>query len=135
MISIIDDDSIVREAVGDLVHSLGYEVTAFISAEDFLDYGRVAETSCLITDLQLPGLDGLELQAKLLADGYSLPIIFITAFPQETSRRRAMNAGAVAFLSKPFEEHIFLDRLDMALKASTAIRRNHWSSCRGSLTS
>ena len=117
MISIIDDDPIVREAVGDLVQSLGYEVTTFISAEDFLDHGRAAETSCLITDLQLPGLDGLELQAKLLADGYSLPIIFITAFPQETSRRRAMNAGAVAFLSKPFEEHIFLDRLDMALKS------------------
>ena len=135
MISIIDDDSIVREAVGDLVQSLGYEVTTFISAEDFLGWGRVAETSCLTTDLQLPGLDGLELQAKLLADGYSLPIIFITAFPQETSRRRAMNAGAVAFLSKPFEEHIFLDRLDMALKAPTAIRRNHWSGCRGPLTS
>jgi FixJ family two-component response regulator len=116
MISIIDDDRIVREALGDVVQSLGYEVATFDSAEEFLDSGRVAETSCLITDLQLPGLDGLELQTKLLADGYSLPVIFITAFPQEKFRRRAMNAGAVCFLSKPFEEHIFLDCLDKALK-------------------
>jgi FixJ family two-component response regulator len=135
MISVIDDDRIVREAVGDLVQSLGYEVATFDSAEEFLNSGRLAETSCLITDLQLPGLNGLELQTKLLAGGYSLPIIFITAFPQEASRRRAMNAGAVAFLSKPFQERIFLDRLDMALKDSTGIRRNHWSSYRGGLTS
>jgi FixJ family two-component response regulator len=125
----------VREAVGDLVQSLGYEVATFDSAETFLNSGRLAETSCLIIDLQLPGLDGLELQTKLVADGYSLPIIFITAFPQEQFRRRAMNAGAVGFLSKPFEEHVFLDCLGRALKASTAIRRDHWSNFREPLTS
>jgi FixJ family two-component response regulator len=125
MISIIDDDRIVREAVGDLVQSLGYEVATFDSAEGFLDSGRLAETSCLITDLQLPGVNGLELQTKLLADGASLPIIFITAFPQEKFRKRAMNAGAVGFLNKPFEEHVFLDCLDTALKASKGTRRKH----------
>ena len=116
MISIIDDDRIVREAVGDLVQSLGHEVATFDSAEEFLDSGRLAETSCLITDLQLPGLGGLELQTKLLADGYSLPIIFITAFPREKFRRQAMNAGAVGFLNKPFEVPIFLECLSKALK-------------------
>ena len=114
-ISIIDDDQVVREATGDLVQSLGFEVATFESAERFLESGRLAETSCLITDLQMPGLSGLDLQGRLIAEGQRIPVIFITAFPEERFRRRAMNAGAVGFLSKPFDEEALLDCLDTAL--------------------
>ena len=114
-VSIIDDDQTVREATGDLVQSLGYEVATFESAERFLESGRLAETSCLITDLQMPGLSGLDLQGRLIAEGQRIPVIFITAFPEERFRRRAMNAGAVGFLSKPFDEEALIDCLDTAL--------------------
>src|SRR5215831_3508048 len=103
-ISIIDDDPIVREAIADLVQSLGYEAATFESAEQFLASGAVAETSCLITDLQMPGRSGLDLQKQILAEGHQTPVIFVTAFPEENFKNRAMNAGAVAFLSKPFPE-------------------------------
>ena len=118
-ISIIDDDQVVREATGDLVQSLGYEVATFESAERFLEPGRLAETSCLITDLQMPGLSGLDLQSRLIAEGQRIPVIFITAFPEERFRRRAMNAGAVGFLSKPFDEEALIDCLDTARRASS----------------
>jgi len=116
-ISIIDDDQVVREATGDLVQSLGYEVATFESAERFLESGRLAETSCLITDLQMPGLSGLDLQSRLIAEGQRIPVIFITAFPEERFRRRAMNAGAVGFLSKPFDEESLIRYLETALRA------------------
>jgi FixJ family two-component response regulator len=118
LISIVDDDRIVREAVGDLVESFGYEVASFESAEDFLKSGRLAETSCLITDLQMPGLDGLELQSRLIAEGHRMPVIFITAFPEEKSRKRAKLAGAVGFLSKPFIEESLINCLESALNGS-----------------
>jgi FixJ family two-component response regulator len=107
--------ALVREATGDLVQSLGYEVLTFESAERFLDSGCLAETSCLITDLQMPGLSGLDLQSQLIAEGQHIPVIFVTAFPEERSRRRAMNAGAVGFLSKPFDEGSLIDCLHTAL--------------------
>jgi FixJ family two-component response regulator len=113
-ISIIDDDRIVREAVADLVKSLGYEVATYESAEDFLDGQRLAQTSCLITDLQMPGLNGLELQSQLRAQGHSIPVIFVTAFPEEKFRQRAMSAGAIGFLSKPFDEAGLIDCLEAA---------------------
>ena len=116
-ISIIDDDEVVREATGDLVQSLGYDVVTFESAERFLESGRLAETSCLITDLHMPGLSGLDLQSQLIAEGQRIPVIFITAFPEERFRRRAMNAGAVGFLSKPFDEESLIRSLETALRA------------------
>ena len=116
-ISIIDDDQTVREATGDLVQSLGYDVVTFESAERFLESGRLAETSCLITDLHMPGLSGLELQSRLIAEGQRIPVIFVTAFPEERFRRRAMNAGAVGFLSKPFDEGSLIRSLETALQA------------------
>src|SRR6516162_5622843 len=104
MITIVDDDDFVRESLRDLVESLGYAVSTFESAERFLESGRLAEASCLISDVQMPGLSGLDLQSRLLADGHRIPFIFITAFPEERFRIRARDAGAVGFLKKPFEE-------------------------------
>ena len=92
--------------------------TAFDSAEAFLDSGCVKSTSCLITDLQLPGLNGIELQAQLRLDGFRTPVIFITAFPEGRVRAQAMAAGAVAFLSKPFEETALISSLDAALNGA-----------------
>jgi FixJ family two-component response regulator len=117
-ISIVDDDRIVREAMGDLVESLGYDVATFECAEDFLESWRLAETSCLITDLQMPGLNGLELQSRVVAGGYRIPVIFVSAFPEEKSRERAMLAGAVCFLSKPFIDEALINCLEAALNGS-----------------
>jgi len=117
-ISIIDDDPIVREAIADLVQSLGYEAATFESAEQFLASGAVAETSCLITDLQMPGQSGLELQKQLLAEGHRTPVIFVTAFPEEKFRNRAMTAGAAAFLSKPFRDDTLIDCVKNALNST-----------------
>ena len=116
MISIVDDDCFVREATGDLVQSLGYNVLTFPSAEHFLESGRVEDTACLITDLQMPGLSGLDLQSHLRAEGHRTPVIFITAFPEERFRERALCAGAVGFLSKPFDDKSLINCLEIALK-------------------
>jgi FixJ family two-component response regulator len=117
-ISIIDEDAIVREAIADLVQSLGYEAATFESAEQFLESGAVAATSCLITDLQMPGRSGLELQKQLLAEGHRTPVVFVTAFAEEKFKNRAMNAGAVAFLSKPFREDTLIDCVKTALNSA-----------------
>jgi FixJ family two-component response regulator len=117
-ISIVDDDPTVREAIADLVQSLGYEAATFDSAEQFLECGAVAKISCLITDLQMPGRSGLELQKQLLAEGHHTPIIFVTAFPEAKFNSRAMNAGAVAFLSKPFRDDTLIDCVKTALNST-----------------
>jgi FixJ family two-component response regulator len=106
----------VRDAVGDLVQSLGHDVATFDSAERFLESEYLSETSCLITDVQMPGMSGLDLQGRLLSEGYRVPVIFLTAFPEERLRRRALDAGAVEFLSKPFDEESLISCLDTALK-------------------
>jgi FixJ family two-component response regulator len=116
MVSIVDDDPHAREGIKELVESLGYNARAFVSAQDFLQSGAVAKTSCLITDLQMPGLNGLELQERLQAQGYQTPVILITAYPNENHRRRALSAGAIGFLSKPFEEQSLLECLTIAMK-------------------
>jgi FixJ family two-component response regulator len=122
MISIVDDDASVREATQVLVRSLGYNAIAFASAEEFLQSERVHDTSCLITDVQMPGLSGVELQSLLVARGHRTPIIFITAFPEERIRARALQAGAVGFLSKPFDEEHLIDCLDQALHGRAGVR-------------
>jgi FixJ family two-component response regulator len=116
MISIIDDDQAVREATKGLVRSLGYNASAFASAEEFLGSERLNDTSCLITDLQMPGLSGIELQDRLIADGHRMPIIFITAYPEESIRARAMKAGAVCFMSKPYSDERLVGCIEKALK-------------------
>ena len=118
MISIVDDDISVRESIRDLIESLGYEVAAFESAGRFLEAACLPETSCLIADLQMPGLSGLDLQSRLIVDGQYIPVIFVTAFPGERFRRDAMNAGAVGFLSKPFDENALISCLGSALSPS-----------------
>ena len=116
MISIIDDDLLVRESTADLISSLGHEALIFGSAERFLASGCLKDTACIITDLHMPGLNGLDLQSRLLAEGHRTPIIFITAYPKEAARSRALTAGAVAFLSKPFEESALISSLETALE-------------------
>ena len=103
-------------ALGSSSKSLGYKALAFVSAQDFLQSGAIAKTGCLITDLQMPGLSGLELQERLQAQGYRTPVILITAYPNEKHRCRAMSAGAVGFLNKPFEEQALLECLTVAMK-------------------
>ena len=118
MISIIDDDAFVRESLRDLIDSLGHDVTTFESAERFLEAACLVETSCLITDLQMPGLSGLDLQGGLIADGHCIPIIFVTGLAAENFRVRAMSAGAVGFLSKPLDERLLISCLETALSPS-----------------
>ena len=103
LISIVDDDDLVRLAVASLVRSLGLAAHTFASAESFLQSSLVAETRCLILDVQMPGMSGLELQNHLTHLGSEIPIIFITAYPDETVKARALNAGAICFLHKPVE--------------------------------
>ena len=115
MISIIDDDVSMRNATRRLIKSLGLNADTFASAEEFLESDRVNDTACVITDMQMPGLSGAELQSLLIAQGVNTPIIFITAFPEESLRRRALDAGAVGFLSKPFDEGRLINCLKTAL--------------------
>ena len=118
LISIIDDDESMLESTKGLVRSLGYQVATFASAEEFLKSERVGDTSCLIADVRMPGLSGIDLQGRLIARGVRMPTIFITAFPEEGTRRRAMTAGAVGYLGKPFSEESLLTCLDAALGSS-----------------
>ena len=118
MIAIVDDDEAVREATKTLVRSMGYKASTFGSAVEFLKSEHVNNTSCLITDLQMPGLSGLDLQDRLIASGYRIPIIFITAYPDENVRLRVMKAGAIGFLSKPYNHDHLLGCLEKALKAA-----------------
>jgi FixJ family two-component response regulator len=116
VVSIIDDDESVRLAMKSFLRSLGYDVCTFASAEDYLCSPRVNDTSCLITDVQMPGMNGIELQCHLMDNGRRTPMIFITAFPEETIRMRSLEAGAVCFLGKPFDEQTLINCLDQALK-------------------
>jgi len=116
VISVVDDDASVRIATDNLLRSLGYSVHTFASANDFLRSAHFNDTSCVIADVQMPVMSGVELQAFLLAQGHRLPFIFITAFPEETIRERAMKAGAICFLRKPFDRLTLIKCLDTALK-------------------
>jgi len=114
VISVVDDDASVRAATSKFLRSHGYTVEAYPSAEHFLRSGRLNDTSCVIADLQMPGMSGLELLMTVRAQGYGAPFIFITAFPDETSRARALKAGAIGFLSKPFAGPTLINCLGVA---------------------
>jgi FixJ family two-component response regulator len=115
VISIIDDDGSVRCAICNLVRSLGYVVHPFASAVEFLRSDRLHETSCVIADVKMPEMTGVELQDHLRAQGHCVPFIFITAFPVEISRARALKAGAICFLTKPFDGDTLAKCLECAL--------------------
>jgi FixJ family two-component response regulator len=108
LISVVDDDESMREAIRGLMKSLGYAAVAFASAEEFLSSCQIPRTSCLITDVQMPGITGLELHHRLLAAGKIIPTILITAYPDDSARERALGGGVVSYLSKPFDENDLL---------------------------
>jgi FixJ family two-component response regulator len=116
LIAIVDDDAAVRRALGRLLEASGYSTRLFASADEFLASDQIEDTSCLITDVQMPGLSGFDLQKQLLAEGYRIPTIFITAFPDENAKARAMNAGAIGFLRKPFKHDELIIPLNNAVK-------------------
>jgi FixJ family two-component response regulator len=103
LISIVDDDDLFRAAIAKLVKSLGLTARTFASAESYLQSSWVKETQCLIADIQMPNMSGLELQERLSHLGFDIPIIFITAYPNDAVRTKAINAGAVCFLHKPLD--------------------------------
>jgi FixJ family two-component response regulator len=120
LIAIVDDDESVRIGMTSLVRSLGYEAYSYESAEDFLGSQERHALSCLISDIQMPGLGGLELQKVLVAEDGTPPIIFVTAYPDANIRRQALEAGAVCFLSKPCDGDVLVGCLENALGARGA---------------
>ena len=115
MISIVDDNESVREATKRLLRSFGYGAATFATAEEFLQSDELNDTSCLITDVQMPGLSGVELQSRLIAQGRRMPMIFVTASTEEKTRARALDAGAVGFLSKPINVDRLIETIHTAL--------------------
>jgi FixJ family two-component response regulator len=108
VIAIVDDDHSIREALTSLVRSLGYVAIAFACAEDLLKSKRRRSVSCVIADVQMPGMTGLELHHRLVASGEPIRTILITAFPDERARERALRAGVICYLTKPFSEDALL---------------------------
>jgi FixJ family two-component response regulator len=116
LVAIVDDDDAVRIALEGLLRSAGLTARAFESAENFLESGQQLQTACLITDIRMPGMSGLELQAKLNADRCRIPIVFITAHGDSQMRMQALRAGAVEFLAKPFNDEALLETVRVALE-------------------
>lgn len=114
-VAIIDDDDSIRSALKDLMEESGFDAFACASAEDFLKSDDKEKTACLVTDIRMPGMSGLELQLKLNADHQKIPIIFITAHGDEDIRLRAMRAGAVEFMAKPFDDVALIECVRAAL--------------------
>lgn len=117
VVSIIDDDEFIRDATYRLVKSLGFSAPTFASADEFLRSPHLYDTSCVISDVQMPGTSGIALQSILIAKGMKVPIIFITAFPEERIRAQAMQAGAFCYLNKPFESSALIRCIEDALSA------------------
>jgi FixJ family two-component response regulator len=115
LISIVDDDQSVVEAMVSLIQSVGYKAKGFRSAEDFLKSRQLLNTACLILDVLMPSIGGFELQRRLAARNYRIPIIFITSFDSDDVRIRAFQAGAVEFLCKPFSQEFLLQAVRSAL--------------------
>jgi FixJ family two-component response regulator len=115
VIAIVDDDQAIREAIESLLKSAGYGVELFASAEEFLNSGPRQDITCSVLDVRMPGMSGLELQSQLAAANYSIPIIFISAHSDERARARALKAGAIDFLQKPFSEEALLNAINVSL--------------------
>jgi FixJ family two-component response regulator len=115
LISVVDDDESIRRTTTFLIESFGFRAAAFESAQSFLKSVQMDDTSCLLVDVQMPGMNGLQLQSELAAAGRGIPIIFITAYDNKDARLQAMQAGAVAFLGKPFNDEQLLQAVRSAL--------------------
>ena len=118
LISIVDDDDSLRNSLDNLIRSVGFRAQGFPSAEAFLSSNQVHDTACLILDVRLPGMNGLELQRRIVAANWRIPVIFITSHADGDARARALEAGAVDYLYKPFREEELLNAIDAALKHS-----------------
>ena len=116
LVAIVDDDDLIRSALQGLLKAVGLPARAFASAEEFLMSGQQHETACLIADIRMPGISGLELQAKLNAEHCRIPTIFITAHGDEKMRMQALRAGAVEFMAKPFDDEVLLESVRAALE-------------------
>jgi FixJ family two-component response regulator len=116
-VAIVDDDELMRNALQGMLKSVGLQSQAFASAEEFLKSGQQHETACLIADIRMPGMSGLELQAQLNAERCRIPTIFITAHGDTKMRMQALRAGAVEFLAKPFDDEVLLESVRAALEA------------------
>ena len=117
LIVIVDDDEFVRESLNGLMRAAGFPALTFASAEEFLNSGKKEQTACLIADIRMPGMSGLDLQSSLNRDKLRIPIIFITAQGDEKMRMQALRAGAVEFLAKPFDDDALLDSVRAALNS------------------
>src|SRR5207302_10417205 len=122
IVFVVDDDVSVREALESLVRSAGFKVETFASAQDFLDHRKADGPSCLVLDVRLPGLSGLDLQKRIVEAGVEIPIVFITGHGDILMAVRAMKAGAVEFLTKPFRDQDLLDAIQQALERDRKIR-------------
>jgi FixJ family two-component response regulator len=117
LVAIVDDDDLMRSAVQGMLKSVGWTAQAFASAEEFLQSSQYRHTACLIADIRMPGMSGLELQSRLNADHCRIPIIFITAHGDAKMRLQALRAGAVEFLAKPFDDEALLESVRAALES------------------
>jgi FixJ family two-component response regulator len=118
LISIVDDDDSIRNSLDNLIRSVGFHAQGFSSAEAFLSSNQAHDTACLILDMRLPGMNGLELQRQIVAANWRIPIIFITSHADGDAEARALEAGAVDYLYKPFREEQLLNAIDAAMKHS-----------------
>jgi FixJ family two-component response regulator len=116
LVAIVDDDESVRSALRGLMKAAGFSARAFASAEEFLNSGQQHDTGCLIADIRMPGMSGLELQGKLNSERCRIPTVFITAHGDTNMRMRALRAGAVEFLTKPFSDDVLLEHVRAALE-------------------
>jgi FixJ family two-component response regulator len=117
LVSVVEDDRFFRDSMGRLMRSLGYNVEAFASAADFLASSRLIETTCLIADVHMPAMTGIELYRHLIEAGYTIPTILVTAYPDDVDRARALNDGVVCYLRKPVDEQHLIRCLRAALES------------------
>jgi FixJ family two-component response regulator len=115
LVSVVEDDRYFRESMRRLMRSLGYPVEVFSSAADFLASSRLRETACLISDVQMPAMGGIDLHRSLIDAGFAIPTILVTAYPNDTDRARALNDGVICYLSKPIDERLLKRCLSRAL--------------------
>ena len=124
LVSVVDDDQFFRESMRRLMRSLGYAVEVFASAAEFLASARLVDTACLIADVQMPVMTGIELQRHLIEAGYTIPTILVTAYPDDVDRARALNDGVVCYLRKPVDEQHLIRCLHAALESGESGEEN-----------